>query len=168
MSKIKNSATLAEIAGTTRGLSKLTVKQIRALLDGEAPAKVVVKAKPTSEFYEKVIVAGRDERAAHQKGNREAASWMREKGLVPSGQAWAAVKKGERNIKALRALNEADGLKPMVKKAGVTAEVQAETKVAKTRKPKAEAKTEPEGPDPVQALIDGGWSEAEAKEILGR
>src|SRR6188768_3798402 len=93
MSNIKKTTTLAELAGTNRGLSTLTVAQIKALLKGEAPAKV---AKPKSEFYEKVIVGGRDQRALRQKVNTEAAAWMREKGLVPSGQAWVEVKNGER------------------------------------------------------------------------
>jgi hypothetical protein len=50
-----------------------------------------------------------EERAKVKLANREAAAWMREKGLVPSGQAWIAVKNGERGIATLRKLNEADG-----------------------------------------------------------
>lgn len=167
---IASDATLADLAGTTRGLSKLTVKEIKALLDGKAPAKTKAKAKPKSEFYEKVIVGGREQRDLRQKVNHEAAAWMREKGLVPSGQAWAAVKKGERNIKALRALNEADGLKPLERKAGVTAEVQTEVKTAKkARKAKPEPKPEPEpqvDEAKIASLVAAGFTEDEARGIL--
>ena len=177
-----DNATLAEIAGTTRGLSKLTRAQVQALLDGKAPARPKAEAKAKSEFYEKVIVEGREARQNRQKVNHEAATWMREKGLVPSGQAWAAVKKGERNVKALRSMNEADGLKPMVKKTGVTAEVQAEVKAAKTttrRTTKAKGEgavtvteqhvsvTERDVEAEVKRLIEGGFTDAEARAILG-
>src|SRR5438445_5477725 len=56
------------------------------------------------------------ERDAHKAGNKAAAAWMREKGLVPSGQAWTAVKNGERNVTKLRKLNAADGQTPKAEK----------------------------------------------------
>lgn len=51
-----------------------------------------------------------EQRHARQSSNREMAAWMRSKGLVPNGQAWAAAKHGERSVAKLRKLNDADGL----------------------------------------------------------
>lgn len=171
MSSKNDTRTLAEIAGTTRGLSKLTLGDIKALAKGEAPAKVVV-AKPASEFYEKVIVAGREARQAHHKSNAEAAAWMREKGLVPTGTAWTAVKNGERSIKALKAMNEADGLKPKTK-GSTGAQPEARTKVT-TKGSTVNASqqhatvTERDIEAEVAILMtQGGFTEADARSILG-
>lgn len=75
-----------------------------------APAKTAPAKKETSEFYTQVIVGKREAREARKAFNPKAAAWMREKGLVPSGSAWAAVKAGERNVRTLKALNRKDGL----------------------------------------------------------
>jgi hypothetical protein len=167
MSK-NDTRTLAEIAGTNRGLSKLTLADIKALAKGEAPAK---PTKPKSEFYEKVIVGGREARALHQKANTAAASWMREKGLVPSGQAWKAVKEGERDVKTLRRLNEKDGFTPKKKGTGKGAQ-------AKVRTPKKESAvgvteqhesvTERDIEAEVATLVKAGFSDEDARQILGR
>ena len=74
-----------------------------------APKPAPAEKEPTA-FYTDVIVGKREARAARKSFNPPAAAWMREKGLVPSGAAWAAVKAGERNVRTLKALNVADGL----------------------------------------------------------
>lgn len=177
MSK-NDTRTLAEIAGTNRGLSKLTLAEIKALAKGEAPAKA---EKPKSAFYETVIVGGREARALHQKANTAAASWMREKGLVPSGQAWKAVKEGERDVKVLRSLNEADGYTPKKKGTGTGAQPGAKAPKAKaTRKGKTTTKesavgiteqhnvvTERDIEAEVATLVKAGFSDADARQILG-
>lgn len=191
--------TLKDLAGTGRGLGSLTIDEIQDLLGQHAKttgatksarregkgkkgkaAKVerteVTKGKkkpaPKSEFYEKVIVGQREERAKRQKVNREASAWMREHGLVPSGQAWAAVKNGERGIKKLQALNAADGLTPVAAKGGEAKAKQAEVKpaVRKTGKGGA-AKPAPKQEEfdvekQIETLMAGGFSREEATQIL--
>lgn len=152
--------TLKDLAGTNRGLGNLTIEELHVLLAEHAPVKVTGKAKGSrtaktdkaakSKFYTDVIVGKREEREAHRNVNRQASAWMREKGLVPSGQAWAAVKSGERSVTKLRALNEADGLAPLKMKAegvkAVVAEkaerVEAKREARATRAPR-KAKAQP-------------------------
>ena len=146
-------ATLKDLAGTTRGLGNLTVVELQALLSEHSPVKVTGKAKgtrgaktdkPKSKFYTDVIVGKREERETRTKANRAASAWMREKGLVPQGQAWAAVRNGERSVTKLRSLNEADGLAPLkMKAAGVEAVVAEKAeRVAEKVEAKVETKTE--------------------------
>jgi hypothetical protein len=85
----------------------------KAAKAGKRKGKKARKAQPvvaaveavTGEVPEFIRV-----RAAHREANRAQAAWMRSHGLVPSGQAWEAVSKGERGVKALKALNREDGL----------------------------------------------------------
>jgi hypothetical protein len=89
-------------------------------------------------------------KAARKSANREAAAWMREKGLVPSGQAWVAVKNGERNVVKLRKLNAADT--PAKAKAEPKAEVVAEPEVKAPPK-KAVAKKAPAKAAPAKKAV---------------
>ena len=66
--------------------------------------------------------------------------WMRSKNLAPLGAAWTAVRKGERSIKALKALNVAEGF--------VTPTVLAEPK------------------SKLDELVEGGFTKAEAEAII--
>lgn len=91
------------------------VKQILAVLQEKAPAKAPRKAaakkaqpkaddKPFVEWIRDTAEA----RAARKASNGEMATWMRSKGLVPNGAAWEAAKKGERNVRTLKALQAKD------------------------------------------------------------
>ena len=178
----KTPTTLRDLAGTGRGLGAMTVEEIRALLDAKAPAKVTEEPKAPkapSKFYTEVIVGGREKREARKAVNTAAAEWMREKNLVPGGQAWEAVKNGERSVKKLAALNAADGLtkaKAETKaetKVEVEVEVEVEAKTAtKTprrtpRKPKAaEAPEVAETDKALAVLIAGGWTAEQAQAVL--
>lgn len=188
---IEPTTTLKDLAGVTRGLGNLTVAQIQALLKGDEPAKVLAKpVKPKAEpsaFYREVIEGGREARIARQSVNREAASWMREHGLVPSGAAWAAVKHGERSIKKLQAMNKADGLALPKKQEPKAEAAPVEAKRAKTAEPKVPAaevvepkakgkrRKEKDTPAPldareesIQALVaSGAFTEAEAEAAIG-
>jgi hypothetical protein len=174
MSKAKNTTTLAELAGTNRGLSKLTVAEIKALIKGTEVAKAEVEPTKAQKFYTEVIVGKAEERANHKKANIAAAAWMREHGLVPSGTAWTAVKEGERSIKALKAMNESDGLtaKPKSKETSVGAQPKARSKKATKETPvnvteQHATVTEKDIEAEVKALIKGGFTEDEARTILG-
>lgn len=81
----------------------------------------------------------RDNRKSH---NAEASAWCRENGIHPSGSAWEALKKGERDVATLKALNVEDGLRPVkgeVKK--TKSGKKATTKIAAVIEPDAPAKT---------------------------
>ena len=201
------SITLKDLAGTGRGLGSLTVDELEALVEkakvsgvtksarrqtqgakGKAAKTERVKAtkgktpkaQPKNEFYENVIVGQREEREKRQRVNREAAAWMREHGLVPQGQAWSAVKNGERGIKKLQALNVADGLAPMVAKGAEAKAKQAEAKPAvregsrHTRTPKAKEAKAKERQDAqafdkeaqIETLMAGGFTRDEAVAAL--
>jgi hypothetical protein len=74
-------------------------------------AKVAEAAKSmTREEFVAWLRETAEARHARKAGNAKAAEWMRENGLVPKGRAWEAVKTGERDVRALKALNAADGL----------------------------------------------------------
>lgn len=80
---------------------------ITALVPSEAPAQVVTPAvaEPKADEPNEFVTWLRDtaeQRAARKSSNKDAAAWMRSKGLVPNGPAWDAVKKGERSVAKLR------------------------------------------------------------------
>lgn len=201
------SITLKDLAGTGRGLGSLTVDELEALVEkakvsgvtksarrqtqgakGKAAKTERVKAtkgktpkaQPKNEFYENVIVGQREEREKRQRVNREAAAWMREHGLVPQGQAWAAVKNGERGVKKLQALNVADGLTPMVTKGAEVKAKQTEAKPAvregsrhtrapKVKEAKAKEREEAQAFDKeaqIETLMAGGFTRDEAVAAL--
>lgn len=125
-----------------------------------APKAAAPKAAPKAEQTSRVKLST-EEREQRKTFNRAAAAWMREKGLVPSGQAWKAVTGADpvRNVATLRKLNEADGLTAPKAKA-VEAEVEAEpakpaakpnakptAKAPKARTRKAAPKTAPAAPE---------------------
>ena len=145
---LNTSTTLKDLTGTGRNLGALTVEQLLVLLADHLPVaakapkgkKDKAEAKPVTAFYADVIVGKREEREARHNVNIAASAWMREKGLVPSGQAWAAVKAGERNVTKLLALNKADSLAPRATKAKATDPKASAPKatVAKAKAPEAE------------------------------
>lgn len=110
-------------------------------------AEMAARNTPEATAAREAAKAERLSKAAdRQRGNKAAAAWMRENGLVPSGSAWKAVSGGERDVKALRAMNAADGLKAPVAKASAKAPKPADrkTKAPKAAKaPKLERVTEP-------------------------
>jgi hypothetical protein len=108
--------------------------ELGLLADNKSVEPEVTEPEVTVTAAEKAA-----QRVAHKTANREAAAWMREKGLTPSGQAWAAVKNGERNVTKLRKLN-ADVAKATPKV--VTEEVVTEPAKKATAK-KATAKKAP-------------------------
>lgn len=89
------------------------VTAILARLTDTAPAAVTTEVvapvtaeedKPFVEWIRETAPA----RAARKSSNAEMAAWMRSKGVVPNGLAWEAAKKGERNVRTLKALNAKD------------------------------------------------------------
>lgn len=87
----------------TKAKSKATVRKPKAKKE-QKPSEFLLWLQATAE-----------ERATRKKVNKAQAEWMRSHGIVPSGQAWTACSKGERSVKKLIALNEADGVKTDVK-----------------------------------------------------
>lgn len=110
MSNVTNAHLLAAINETNSEIRNLT-QAITALLSADMPAKVTAPApkarkaaqpkaaKPKAETPEWIIA-----RAQRKQARREAAAWMRSKGLTPNGPAWEAVMAGERNVARLRKL----------------------------------------------------------------
>lgn len=123
---------MSRITISTESLQEIVARAVAAAL---AEQGLLSQAAEPEEVPEQPTVTTK---ATKQAANLAAAKWMREKNLVPAGQAWLAVKNGERNVAKLRQLNTADGLP----KAKLATEAKAEivTQVV-TEAPKAAAKT---------------------------
>lgn len=108
----------ADLGIIRMGLEALLAQ--RGVTVPKASAKATSKAsapKASKKAASKKAKASTAEREAQKEaylarkaGNKAAAAWMREHGIVPSGKAWTAVKNGERNVAPLRLLNAQDGL----------------------------------------------------------
>ena len=92
---------------------KSDIKLLLALVQGQQPAAVVAPPAPVVEqpkAEDKPFVEWIREtapaRKARKESNAQMAAWMRSKGLVPNGAAWEACKKGERNVRTLKALQK--------------------------------------------------------------
>lgn len=79
---------------------------LTALVGAEQPANVTpAPVEPKADEPNEFVTWMRDTaeaRAARKSSNKDAATWMRSKGLVPNGPAWDAVKAGERSVAKLR------------------------------------------------------------------
>lgn len=117
--------TSKSITITTESLQAIVAKAVADALANQgitvpapkATPKAAPKAKAAAPKAEATTVetpkarTTSEQREQRKVFNRQAAAWMREKGLVPSGQAWTAVTADAvRNVATLRKLNAADGL----------------------------------------------------------
>lgn len=132
----------ARIAALETGVSEIK-SMLDLLLDRagvsvpskSAPAKASKKASAGKKASKAEREAQKEAYLLRKAGNRAAAAWLRENGIVPSGQAWAAAKNGERSVAHLRSLNALDGLT-----------------LASTKATKASPATEPETV-PLSAIV---------------
>lgn len=111
---------------------KATTAKVKATKKASPKAKVEVNSTTAD-------VEGMTPEAIKAQGE-----WMRSKNLAPLGAAWTAVRKGERSVKALKALNVAEGF--------VTPTVLVE--------PLVEPKSK------LDELVEGGFTKAEAEAII--
>ena len=103
-----------------------------------SPAKATKKATPKAKVEVNSTTA--DVEGMTPEAIKAQGEWMRSKNLAPLGAAWTAVRKGERSVKALKALNVAEGF--------VTPTVLVEPK------------------SKLDELVEGGFTKAEAEAII--
>src|SRR4051812_41388203 len=103
LSAIVAQAVATALAGTTTTEAPAPAKK--------APTKRLTakqkKAKAKSEAFVKWLGDTAEQRAERKTDNKALAAWCREKGLLPSGAVWAAVKDGESKLSVLRPLDKA-------------------------------------------------------------
>lgn len=149
------------LLGTTMAGTKInghsTVREACYLLTS---AKVPFEmAEATVEPVVQAVELPKPTKKQRKELHRKLAELARSKGVVPQGQAWDEILRGERSWKTLRKLNAADGLTfhgvgevPTIK-AAIVAEIDEELS-AKQR-------------ESVETLVEAGWTEAEALELIG-
>lgn len=160
---VKGKATPAKVASKPKGRKTLTVTCVECGAKVKTVAVNRKRCDACAEAKRESFQAVIEGRAARKNANHEASAWLRGHKIPVTQEVWDAVKSGERDLRKLRSLagvEEPVKAKKASKKAesNVPADVEAKDAEIAAEDAKRAAK--------VAVLVEGGYDEHEAEEIV--